>query len=1693
MENSDNNKTFQSLLNNWKLIEPIIMGKYQDVPNKAFGFFNDIRDLTGNKLDYPDGLGSLNAYIHRNDLKTGTYYQFSICLASKKERDKKNNQFLIQADSQQKIIEVNPPLKQIKTLVNKPNIIVNNLSNISENVSEYSPKEWIQKLFNETGQSHRDAANLSGALEKIAGDLYTETERFIFELLQNADDFPSNSGKVSIQFVLLNEHLLILHNGKPFSEREVEAISSIGDSTKSQDSSKTGYKGIGFKSVFTDSDCVYIYSEKYRFRYDKNFYQTKKLIPWQIKPIWTDVHELPEEIKSYSYFFKYPVAIALKVGTTKVNEYKMKIKELFSEPRFMLFLRHVNLIEVAGLNQGLKINLSLNKFNHQSKIGYNGKQKNEWLVRDIEFYIPDQVREKITNDNQQNKQKVPDKLLNATKTKLSFAAKIEGNKIVKLSSEEAVLFTYLPTNVKDFEFPFVVNADFLTTANRQDLHRDNDWNAFIFEQIGYYLFEFLQWIVINQPNYTNQITSLIKYKFLHPTKLKQAFNKGLEKGLQEIAFIPSEESNRLLKISEAIFDETGITTIVEPEIIKSILGINKEFISNSLENPIKLKKLGLQIFDINNLIECLKLGDNLLNLNNYLDIIKHLCKKGYEKEIKETAVPIIFDDNNNLIASTPDNTIYFQPPEDVKILLTFDNFNFLHLEFNKVCQNISEIKECFKALGVKEFNPLQIIKDRIRKGKYKPSENTVDDHVNHIHFVYKYRNQITPNEYQNLNKLQILYKQKEEYYPSAVSSLYLSDYYKPNYPLESVADELGLNNLKFIVCDYCENENEIDDWREFFLKIGVIEPNAINFISDKLIPLIDNKEINQENSITITRFIFSVLGSASITDNNLKSRLKNLPLLTTDGLKKAEECYLSDFYSFNPENTSFLKDIKVENIVSEEYYQSYQSKDEWRQFFLNIGVKELNKAELIKQKIRIINENPELVNSENTIQLVQEIFKHENELTKDDFDNLKRLNLLLKNGQLALAEQCYLSNEYQPRQDLEDLFSTTDFDNIISSKYINQESSEQWKDFLLKIGVCEEIKIELVLRQNLTFSSIYIKFNKMPIIKEGIEYDSENLLFIPDFWNYCDNYDFSSKIWLYLTKNWERLNLSTDARILVNHRWYQVSSFFKFIATQYESIPCTDSKCRKPADVYSSSLKSHLQNCNLPICSINFPNHIEEFLGIKKNLDIGACVQLLDKITDNKSPETIIKKISFIYEQLIINIENKLTIKDKSFIRNKFLIKKWIANAKLLACDENFYPVSDLYYLANDINLPYKRNPNLVYIPDNLTKKEQFEDVLSTFELKKITRNEIEVYCDAENQCKKLPQLIRQRAYYLSIYLANSTNNQLVDYHNNKIIEALEQLTIQNPEKLYYSFEQIGYEENIYNFYEKSNNTIFYVGKWNSRKNAKIGEYLIDALGIHEKKITPEKLLDFFEDPINEIIKELRENGFDISERKETEQENVFEDSDNNLIRTNIDYVDDGTGTNPEQWGEWGKNIARNLYEKQGYIVTKKPDGTGYDFLCQKGNHEVYSEVKTISSQSETIRITANEWRVMCQEENQEKYELLIIVHHGETVEKIIRIKSAWISLQEIIFQLNEHELTSEIYKRNVEMLMGFQRNSKNSANDIIFNYSRICNDGCKLTNNIEIPPFSDSLEEEHEEDEDDYFDESEEYDEDDDFNYSNF
>ena len=117
--------------------------------------------------------------------------------------------------------------------------------------------DFIKKLQRKR-TDYNDASQvrmLTNCLLQLSTGIYTEPERFVYELLQNAvDAFTDTSGDtLEILIKAEGDKFIFLHNGKPFSEKDVEGICDVGNGTKSNDSKKIGYKGIGFKSVFMPS------------------------------------------------------------------------------------------------------------------------------------------------------------------------------------------------------------------------------------------------------------------------------------------------------------------------------------------------------------------------------------------------------------------------------------------------------------------------------------------------------------------------------------------------------------------------------------------------------------------------------------------------------------------------------------------------------------------------------------------------------------------------------------------------------------------------------------------------------------------------------------------------------------------------------------------------------------------------------------------------------------------------------------------------------------------------------------------------------------------------------------------------------------------------------------------------------------------------------------------------------------------------------------------------------------------------------------------------------------------------------------------------------------------------------------------------------------------------------------------------
>lgn len=1350
--------------NTFENINIRLIGTYEKVekPDKngnEYGFFVNVRSHKGDILYYPFRLGQVRIYsTHKEYYQNTEFLQLEVSLSKQQFREKIKNPFALNLD---------------KVLGNASLIILDRIDK----------EKFIKVIFNETGYTLRDAKNTSNALKKIAGDLYTETERFIFELLQNADDIPNEKKEVDVKFRLLSENLLFLHNGRPFNKEDVNSIASIGDSTKRKDAEKTGYKGIGFKSVFTDAETVLINSGNFSFSFDKSspLYEGKNIdeIPWEIKPIWTEHYRYPKEVKDCEDFFSFPVAIDLEVGENKIQNYRVQIQQLFSEPRFILFLRHIKTIEVQGLRNNIKIQKVLKS--DRFELLNNDTLINEWVINDFEFSVTPDIREGMENDKI-----VPEKLKGIQKSKLSFACQIKDHKIESISPDKSFLFTYLPTNVNDYKFPFLVNADFLTTANRQSIHVKKIWNLYLFEQIGFLSFKWISEIA-QKEDLKFTITNLIPSPFHNSTEpIHLYFKNGFDKAVRETAFLPTANGS-LCKVADALVDFTGLSEVIGNELFVRVVYPSKTLIDNRLESKSKL--VGLQGISIFGKDELKKIFANstfqqALSPQLLLQVLKFL----HEREYYFPDIGLLHSENSNQGLFTP-SSMYFQTTEADKNLLTFTTIFFLHPIINDYAESKPKFKDWLVSLGVKVFEGANFIRNVVigKSSEINKTLVNIQVNINFWSFAFKYRSQLLESEIKNLSNFYVIDILKKSCI--YVSECYLSDYFKEKGEpsTESIFTELSLE-CNFLMTDYCYEQKSVSDWRKFFNQVGIKRSENNRIFKDKLVPFIQNGNMSPENYLKVTKFVFEVFNGNRDVFEGLS--LSNFLVNTTNNiLFPISSCILSDDYTQDLRLASVLPEQVLPNQIHSIYLQEISNnRQNWKEFFLRLNPNvELAPADIVKKKISILASNPNLVTHQNVQEVWKTILIFKEDLLKTHKEELKKIPLLLKNNALMVPTVCYFPKEYSPSTEIEELL-TGYYDYFISPIFstISGLTYADLKYFFYQLEVSETLR---------GLFNLYIS-----------DFHMENLKY----------FDFAVRFWKYFSQNFG----SIDTK--------QKQVFF----LQNLLIPCLDGTVKQASVVHSYRLKDFLNDSSVTCC-LEFSQELETFVGLQHRLTVYKCFQILNNIAVSNSVNE--KKIRLIYDDLLYRFSNESLSSYNTDIAN------FKQNGKLLSNKDTFQSVASLFYQDASANyLPLDESDKVVKRFGDKDYWKKFEIVLKQLGIQIITVSDFSLdtlssMFDAVELNQTLNKSIAEFA-------------KKIDTINFQTIEIQLKSKISNL-KVYYSpnlritCSKLTYSPIVPNYYDTLKNTIYYSGNWNSISNAKLVDYLFKAFDISESQISKDEFV----------------------------------------------------------------------------------------------------------------------------------------------------------------------------------------------------------------------------------------------------------
>ena len=470
------------------------------INEKGIGVFTDVRGEEGDLVKNPlDESAELIVEYHGKALERGVFYSFKWHL----END----------DISNIIIEGSPEKIDNSTFLSQ--LFDARLRLSGSNLELFN--NFQKTIFNEvTGAQHT----------------------YIYELLQNANDYPHANEHVSVKFILTEHYLFFMHTGECFNLRNIVGISSINQGEKKKNTETIGYKGIGFKTVFVNNDYVYLKSGEWSLRFDKEYSEDKFFgeCPWALMPIPTSKDELDPEVCTTLDANNLRVQFALR-HKRDARENIAQLDKVFSDNQILLFIPNVYQVDVIVNGETV----------HQVV-----KDDSKWTVSDYHYEIPKDLKEWVEK-NINSGDKIPEKFKEIDKARISFAVARERNTLIPV--ENARVYNYLPTELY-LGFPFLLNADFVPNGSRSGLH-DVNWNDRIMEQCGCKFADWWTSFLTNEGEYDMESVFSILPQFNSQDKYARLFISGFSKRIQEIACIPTYKDGmyQLVKLEDVVWDK----------------------------------------------------------------------------------------------------------------------------------------------------------------------------------------------------------------------------------------------------------------------------------------------------------------------------------------------------------------------------------------------------------------------------------------------------------------------------------------------------------------------------------------------------------------------------------------------------------------------------------------------------------------------------------------------------------------------------------------------------------------------------------------------------------------------------------------------------------------------------------------------------------------------------------------------------------------------------------------------------------------------------------------------------------------------------------------------------------------------------------------------------------------------------------
>lgn len=294
---------------------------------------------------------------------------------------------------------------------------------------------------------------------RLAKQIYGSGARFVFELLQNAEDNIFNKARDAealpfVSFKIYPNKIIVECNEDGFTEPDLQAICAVGQSTKSASHGYIGAKGIGFKSVFIAASRVHIQSGNFSFEFRHN--KTDPGIG-MVRPIWVNpVEAIPSPLTRTTLY------IHDQGDPDELQHLRRIISMQFDDLQetCLLFLRKLEQISLEFYDENGELERS--KYFRKHKIDKyrvslettSGTRGDETTRSQI-YHITRQLATNLARSDNRELPGTEEAKNESSKAEVVLAFPITDNSEPLITQRNQDLFAFLPLRRSDYKVGFV--------------------------------------------------------------------------------------------------------------------------------------------------------------------------------------------------------------------------------------------------------------------------------------------------------------------------------------------------------------------------------------------------------------------------------------------------------------------------------------------------------------------------------------------------------------------------------------------------------------------------------------------------------------------------------------------------------------------------------------------------------------------------------------------------------------------------------------------------------------------------------------------------------------------------------------------------------------------------------------------------------------------------------------------------------------------------------------------------------------------------------------------------------------------------------------------------------------------------------------------------------------------------------------